>query len=182
MSADNDELVHQILHIAQQQVGVIYSAVYGHIVDYFPDSHTVTVILVGFANESGFCPVTGQIPLGTPWSGYGWGMQVAPRGGATQLDPSIGELCLVTVLERDSFQTAVGAMLFGGFGLTPDPLLKNGEMIMKHSLGSLVKFHNTGELEVTLSAPTAPLNISVNGDASVKATGSINLGSPGGTL
>ena len=182
MNADNDELVHQLLHIAQQQIGIVYSAVFGHIVDYFPDTHTVTVLLVGFANESGFCPVTGQIPLGTPWSGNGWGMQVAPQGGATQLRPSLGESCLVLVLDRESFQTAVGAMLFGGFGRTPDPALQNGEMIMKHSQGSLLKFHNSGELEVTLSAPQAPLNISVNGDASIAASGKINLGSPGGAL
>lgn len=172
MDLDSDELVHQLFHIAQQQNGVSYSAVLGHIADYFPDSNTVTVLLTSFANDGGFFPVTGQVPLGTPWSGYGWGFQVAPMGGSTQVNPFQGEPCLLLVLDRASFKTVVGAMLFGGFSSTPDPTLQGGEALLKHKTGSLLKFHNSGEVELQVAGA---LNATVTQDATIKASGTATV-------
>ncbi len=171
----NDELVHTLMHISQQQTGALYFAIYGHIADYFPDTNTVTVVLTQFGDSFGVPPTSGQIPLGTPWSGYGYGLQAAPMGGSTAADPTKGEACIVLIIQRDSMLMAVGAMVFGGFGNTPDPALQNGEFILKHKNGNFYKFHNSGELEINLPANSASLQITVNGPASVHASGDVNV-------
>jgi len=171
----NDELAHTLMHLSQQQTGALYFTVFGHIADYFPDTNTVTVVLTQFGDTFGVPPTSGPIPLGTPWSGYGYGLQAAPIGGSTAADPTVGEPCLVLIIQRDTMLMAVGAMVFGGFGNTPDPLLQGGEFILKHKNGNLYKFHNSGELEITLPAPSASLQITVNGPTNINASGDVNV-------
>jgi hypothetical protein len=183
-----DELAHQIKHAAQQQSQEHRPFVYAHIASYDPKLHRVRCIIPSMRDEASNYVLTSWMPLESSWVGPSWGIQIAPLGGATQENPTMGEMVQLQLIERQYGVMTVASMFFNQTNQPPFPTLQPGEMGMKHKSGSLLQFTNDGNVAV-MSAQDVVVNagrdanvttvrnaaINATGDASIVATGNASV-------
>lgn len=80
---------------------------------------------------------TGWIPLGSPWTGNGWGMFAPPK---------VGDQCRV-LFEGDSVD--VGFAVCFVYNTTNAPLsVAGGECWLVHKTGSYIKLKNSGRIQI----------------------------------
>lgn len=147
MSAD--ELLHTIKLSAQQGVGQIRGVLYGHISVYDPGEHRVKCIIPSMTGSGGNPVQTPWMPLGSIWVGDGWGIQMAPKGGANFANPTDGERVRILIFDRNYGAAAVAEFDFTQKQLPPDQTLKAGEFLAMHESGSFLKFTKDGDVEIT---------------------------------
>lgn len=179
-----DELVHVIKNLVQQEMREIRPFVYAHVSNYDPTHHAVRVVVPSLRDELTDEPVvSGWLPLGSLQVGDGYGIQVAPAGGASVTNPTGGEQCLVALNERTHGVAAIISMFYTGAQLAPGPALspplQAGEMVMV-SNGSIIRWHKDKSLEITCYGT---LNVNVHDDVNINsATGKISVGAQTGDI
>ena len=193
-----DELVHVIKNLVQQEMREIRPFVYAHVSNYDPARHAVRVVVPSMRDELTDEPVvSGWLPLGTLQVGSGVGIQVAPVGGASVTNPTGGEQCLVALNERTHGVAAIISMFYSGAQLAPGPSLTSplqaGEMVAT-SNGIVVRWHGDGTFEITT---TGKITVTAKGEVDVMSSnggkvvvsstgevdvygGTVNLGAAGG--
>lgn len=125
------ELAAVIKHLAEQQTHGFRVTVYGHVASYDPKTGRVRVVIPshtdGDSPDAGFV-LSSWMPLGSGFAGNGYGIQVAPKGGATTQNPTGGELCSVTYTERHYGVMAQAVMVYNQKNKVPNQKLEPGEM------------------------------------------------------
>jgi hypothetical protein len=117
---------------------------------------------------------TGWLPVGTAWSGNGWGL-FAP--------PSPGDMVELQFQEDDRDAGLVAHRFFSDKD-RPLPAA-SGEFWLVHKSGSLLKFHNDGSVELTsdtnLTATVGgTLQANVTGDMTATIGGNVSASVSGG--
>ena len=150
MLIDEDELIHAIMHAAQQQLSGTNWHVNANIASYDPRTHRVRCIIPHYVDGSGGeALLTGWLPLQTPIIGNGWGMQYAPFGGATPDSPQSGEPVVLAVVEQHRGIYTVEAMFWGTNAAVAFPGLQAGELIIKDSKGSIIYWQSNGDITIS---------------------------------
>lgn len=152
---NQSEIAHLFQLMAQRSVGQAPEPVFGHISSYDADSHSVKVIIPSERSLNGTPFVTSLIPLGSPWAGQKFGLQIAPLGGATIENPTAGELVIIMPIDEKSGLRFVATMIYTDAtpsrGLVEDdeePKLKPGEAVMRDQKGSYWRFQENGDIVV----------------------------------
>ncbi|MBY0548725.1 MAG: hypothetical protein K2W95_15755 [Candidatus Obscuribacterales bacterium] len=160
--------IHDVMQQAQQQVGDVKLVLFGHISSYDPTLHAVRVIIPQYRDSNDSPLETSWIPLGTLAVGNGFGIQYAPKGGATASNPGDGEQCAVLVFNRGTGLMASAQLFFNDLMVPPgngdnetqdyigaqsvDPygrnMLEAGELVMRHQSGSFIKMYDDGQIQV----------------------------------
>lgn len=161
-----DEFLHLMKLGAQQQTGDYAPFAYGHIANYDPKTHRVKVLLVATRNDDDVPTLTGWMTLGG-MGGNGWGIQIAPKGGASVNNPTGGELVVVQRLDRGYGVQAVACMVWNQVNLPPFPALAPGAVGIQ-SVGS------SGGASIMLD-PEGNCAITTHGNVTVTATGNMVL-------
>ncbi len=190
-----DEMTHAMLHAAAQQSGSPLTAIPAFVASYDPSQHAVRCIIAPWVN-AGYSQsqMTGWVPLMTPWMGNGWGMQIAPFGGATQDNPAQGEQIMLLVVNASNGSYIAGGYLYSSRSSPPNTALGAGEAVLQHETGSKLYFQSDGSVLVNAAAnltATAAGNITATaggnatvtangGDATVTASGNVSA-TAGGT-
>lgn len=172
-----DELIHQIKHAAQQQAQEHRPFLYAHIASYDPKLHRVRCVVPSLRDEGDNPVVTSWMPLASAWVGQGWGLQIAPKGGATQKNPTAGEPVVIQLVERSRGVAAVASMFFNQVNLAPFNDLQPGEFGAKHESGSLLKFTKDGDVQVSASRD---LLLSAVRDVTITAGRNLSAGAASG--
>lgn len=106
----------------------------GVISAYNPNTYSVKVTVQPSGVE------TGWLPIKTAWVGNGWGLQAGP---------AIGDLVTLSFQEGDG---DAGVVLGSIYNNSDVPMaVPSGELWIKHSSGSLLKFLNNGDVQVVTS-------------------------------
>ena len=175
-----DEFLHLMKLGSQQQSGDYAPFAYGHIANYDPATHRVKVLLVSTRNDDDVPTLSGWMTLGG-MGGNGWGIQIAPKGGASVNNPTAGELVVVQRLDRGFGAQAVACMVWNQVNLPPFPALAPGAVGIQ-SVGS------SGGASIVLD-PEGNCTINTHGNVTITAVGnmvlqaaSIALQMAGGTL
>jgi hypothetical protein len=147
-----DELAHQVKHASSQQAEAYRPAVYGHVASYDPLTHRVKLVIPSLGDGDGNYVLTGWMPLGTIAAGNGWGVQIAPMGGASIQNPTAGEKCKISIMERNYGVTVCAEMCFDQVYPPPFPNLQPGEIAIQAASGSFLRFHASGEVEISVAA------------------------------
>lgn len=167
MSASDD--LHSIIKmVAEQQVGNHRAFAYAHIASYDPTLHRVRVVFPTLRNGDGAPVLSPWMPLATVWAGAGFGMQVAPYGGASITDPTAGEPCVIELIGRKFGAAATAHLYFNGQVTPPLTTLQPGEALLQHKTGSLLHFLTTGDVQLTTAGN---LSATVGGNLTATVTG-----------
>lgn len=181
------EAGHFGMHSAQQQIQQVRTTYYGHVSSYDPKKGAVKLLIPMLRDENDEPVETNWVQLGSMMVGDKWGIQWAPKAGATKDEPEKGEQCRVTVIERSNGLFSVENFSFhdnkyeppgGGKGADEegneqeedeedkegDNKLKPGELIVKHESGSFVKFYEDGNVQIYSSKD---LNVRAQNDCNV---------------
>jgi len=103
----------------------------GLVDSYDPNRHAVKV---KFADED---KLSGWVPIGSAWTGNGWGLHMAPVVGAQ-----------VVVAYHDG-DTNAGFVSHQLFSRTDNPLVvPSGDMWLQHQNGNSIKLHASGLVEI----------------------------------
>jgi hypothetical protein len=165
------ELSHQIKHQSAQQDGGFAPFTFGHIATYDP-KQGVRLYIPSMRDEDDNPSLSSWMPLSSMFAGNGWGVQVAPMGGATAQNPTAGELCVIGVLSPQRGLMAALCSIYNTVNLPPFPDLKAGEFGMMSKKGSFMRFHDTGDVE---------FNLPVGNLIATVATGNLVASAPQGT-
>jgi len=168
MSAE--QVFHQVKQLAAQQDIDQRFFVFGHVAQYDASRHMVQVIVPSWRDGQGRPAQTGWIQLGSPGVGAGFGLQIAPFGGATFANPTAGEQVLVELVDRVR-GVAVSATLFYSNAMLPPSTalatpLAAGEAVLRHQSGSFVRLYANGDVEINAAGN---LTATVAGTASIVA-------------
>jgi hypothetical protein len=142
-----DELLHQVKHAAGQQQDGYRPDVYGHVASYDPATHRVRLVIPSLSDGDGNYVLTGWMPLGTIAAGNGWGVQIAPMGGASVQNPTAGEKCKVSIMERAYGVTVCAEMCFDQVYGPPFPGMKPGEIGLKAAAGQYIYLDDAGQIQ-----------------------------------
>jgi len=183
MSGATDNFLHLMKQAAQQQQNEYAPFVFGHIASYDPKVHRVRLLLPAVRDEDGNAVLTPWMPLGSQWAGAGFGIQVAPKGGATLKNPTAGEQCLIARIDRSQGFGAVLLMGFNQVNAPPFPDLAPGELGAKHESGSTLKFTKDGDVAVVASRDftvmaTRDVVLGAQRDITLNAAGKVSATSP----
>lgn len=170
-----DELSHLIKHQSAGQTKEFRAFLYGHIAVYRPNPPSVQCIIPSLAGQGGRPVLTAWMPLGSPAAGNGWGIQVAPFGGASFENPTAGEQVIIGVFDRSYGTVSALMMTWNSAVIPPDVSLQAGEMITQHISGSLLKFNADGSVSLTTNTD---LDVTVGGDLNANVTGTANIDAP----
>lgn len=176
-----DEFMHLMMQRARQEFDVKLLA-WGHICNYDPDAHAVKVLIPTFVSSDGQMMVTPWMPLGTPWAGNGYGLQVAPKGSATPDDLTAGELVLILMIEQEQGPSVVATMFYADQLPPPSQLLpegaelKRGEALVRHESGSVIYLREGGQVEVAAASQLDMVAPIVNIAGNVVNIGGDNVG------
>jgi phage gp45-like len=161
-----DEITHLVKLLAGQE-SATKTFVYGTISNYDPNIHRVRVQIPSMRDENDNMTLSPWMPLGTPWAGNGFGLQVAPKGG---------EQCVVLLITAAIGVSATAFMTFNNSFLPPLASLQPGEAILKHGTGSFIRLHTNGDIEVNTAGRVI---LTAAGDTDVTATGNVNVTATG---
>lgn len=166
-----DELIDIIRKIARQEVGDIRSFRFGTIKEYDPTANTVRVIFPIERNFDGEPMESPMIQLLSPWCGAFSGMQIYPVGG---------EQVLVASVERKFGASAALAFMFNlvapppNQALADDDKLLPGELILRHAIGTILRFKANGDIKISTMDQTEA-NIILDSDANVNIKAKANV-------
>lgn len=170
-----DQISHLIKqHVADALSGYEADHIYGHIASYDPALHRVRVVIPSRRDDDGNPVLTPWMPLGTMGLGQNGGVQYHPFAGATQENPTAGEQCIVSVLDRQRGTVVASCLFFNGGDLPPSQSLPTskpsqpGEYLIRHTSGSLIRLHANGDVEVNAAGKLIANSV---GDATVHAQG-----------
>lgn len=205
------ESMHLDLQMAAQQVQNLTFFVMAHVSSYDPGTHRIKAIIPTFTDsESGQYMETGWIQLGTLWAGNGFGLQIAPYGGANVNDitgqnnadgkPVNPEQIVLMIISQDNTLTVGGVLTFNSVDVPPgtgqplmddfgNPLrlqLSSGEAIMRHSSGSYLLFRNDGSININSdTSPQVPFQEpstdSLERDLNLSSNTNLDSGAPDAT-
>jgi hypothetical protein len=147
-----DELAHQVKHASSQQTEAYRPGVYGHVASYDSNGHRVKLVIPSMGDGDGNYVLTGWMPLGTIAAGNGWGVQIAPMGGASLQNPTAGEKCQIAILERNYGVTIGATMCFDQVYAPPFTAMKPGEVALKAAAGGFVYLDDAGQVELNSAA------------------------------
>lgn len=146
-----DQLAHLLKQFAGQQMIDFRPLVYGHIAQYDPNLHRIRAIIPSLRDDDPAPVLSPWMPLGSMMVGAGWGIQVAPVGGATIEQPTAGEQVLIGLFDRQRGVCACLGMTFNGVQQPPSTVLGTpllpGEMVLFNQSGTFIRTHNNGDLE-----------------------------------
>jgi phage baseplate assembly protein gpV len=173
-----DELAHQIKHASQQQSGDYWPFVFGHIATYDP-TQGVRLIVPSWRDEAGNPVLTNWMPLGSSFAGNGWGVQVAPMGGATFENPTGGEQCIIAVMNQEQGLKAVLCGAFNQVNTVPFSDLNPGEIGIMAESGSFMRFHEDNSVELNTENSDGAINFNCgSGNVAVNTTGMVAVTAP----
>ena len=183
---DQDELVHNIMHAAQQQSGRPFYTIPAHIASYDPRTHYVRCLIPSIINPTtNEMRLTGWLPFFTPMMGPGWGFQYAPFGGATQENYQAGEQVHLIVVDHEDGSYECMAYTWNAVQRVPNPNIKPGELFISDPKGNTIYWQNDGTLLVSGGVNVvvnAPQNVQVNANNASITANTIELGALGETL
>lgn len=187
MSIGGDSFAHALKHLVQQQSQGHRSSVYGRIASYDPALHRVRVLIPSFRNEDNLPAISPWLPLGSAWVGMGFGIQIAPLGGATADNPTAGEACVVQLLERTYGVTAAAHLIYDEVSSPPLVGIAPGEAVLRHQTGTQIYFRQDGNIEITVTGSlianvTGDVKVTTQGTATVTAAVAANVLAPAITL
>jgi hypothetical protein len=160
-----DEFLHNLKFAAAQQTQDYAPFVYGHIANYDPKTHRVRVVLPSVRNEDDVPVLTSWMPLSSIGAGAGWGVQIAPLGGATTQNPTGGELVAVMRFDRHLGVGVSASMIWNQVNVPPGTALNPGEILLQSKSGASILLDKSGNVTVQAGAG-----------------GAISLGDVGGTV
>lgn len=173
-----DELHHTIKQIARQELASRQPFAYGHIATYDPTTGSVKVVYPSVRNEDGTPTMSPWMPLSTGWSGptgQAFGIQYVPVGGASLEDPTAGEQVLVSIIDSENGAAVGASICFNQAAPPPRNDLLPGELAIQTGAATFVRFHKNGDIEINTSGPT-PANTIINcQNATITATGVVNI-------
>lgn len=172
-----DEFLHNIKHATQQQTGDYAPFAYGHIANYDAKTNRAKVVIVSTRNDDDVPVLSGWMTLGGV-GGNGWGMQIAPKGGATIDNPTAGELVVIQRLDRGFGAQAVACMVWNQVNIAPFPELQPGEVGLKSAAGASILLDKDGKIVINT---TADVTITTTGNMTLQAA-AIALKAASGTL
>ena len=183
MPSPGDELLHLVKHGAQQQAGDFRPSVYGHVASYDPETHRVRLIIPSLRDEGGTPVMTPWMPLMTLSVGNGWGLQWAPKCGATLEKPTLGEQMQVHVMERSQGVAIAVPSTYNEVMKAPWPKMKAGEFSIKHEKGSFLYIHENGDVEIntqgkTIINATDNVEVTTQKHATITATDYVEVDAP----
>lgn len=170
-----DEFLHLMKMTVPQQGGDSSPFVYGHIANYDPKTHRVRVVLASVRNEDDVPALSGWMTLGG-MGGNGWGLQIAPKGGASVENPTAGELVVVQWLESNVGVQAVACMVWNQINVPPFTDLAPGEVGIKSAAGASMRFDKNNNITI---ANGQNLTINMQGTAQINSTGNLTVESSG---
>ena len=153
-----DEFLHNMKMASAQQSNDYAPFVYGHIANYDPKTHRVRVVLPSVRNEDDTPVLTGWMALGSPMAGAGWGIQIAPAGGASQNNPTAGELVAVMRFDRNLGVGVVASLLWNQVNTPPGTSLNPGEILIQSKGGASIKLDKSGNVAVQ-AGPDAGISL-----------------------
>ncbi|HTI81727.1 MAG TPA: hypothetical protein VL614_14865 [Acetobacteraceae bacterium] len=193
---NGDEFAHSVRQLAQQQMADFRPILYGHIATYDPAGHRVKVIIPSLRDDDPAPTESGWMPLNSMSIGAGYGVQVAPFGGATIDNPTGGEQVLVGLMDHKRGVCACLGMTFNGVMQPPATVLEQplqpGETVIFNKSGTFWRLHSNGDVETNAQGNvlvTAAQNVSITSAETVTVTGTsqidilsgnVNLGAVGG--
>lgn len=157
-----DEFLHNMKFAAAQQTQDYAPFVYGHIANYDPKTHRIRAVLPSVRNEDDVPVLTGWMPLSSMMAGAGWGIQMAPLGGATIEKPTSGELVAVMRFDRHLGVGVSASMVWNQVNTPPGAALAPGEMLIQAPGGSSFKIDKDGNIAL---AGKQNVSISSNNNA-----------------
>jgi phage gp45-like len=165
-----DELLHQMKHAAEQQSGGYRPFLFAHVSSYDPKLHRVRLVVPSLADEANNYVLTGWMPLGLVA-----GVQYAPKGGATVINPTGGEPCVVGIIERERGTCFVASMI--GNQISPPAFtdLQPGEVGIKASTGSFVRLKADNSIAVTSPGKVVVTASEVDIVGNTVITGNLNI-------
>ena len=183
---DQDELIHNIMHAAQQQSGTPFYTVAAHVASYDPRTNMVRCLIPSIIDPlTNEMRLTGWLQLYTPMMGNGWGMQYAPFGGATQENLQAGEQVHLIVVDHEDASYECMAYTWNAQQVVPNPNIKPGELYISDPYGNVVYLQSGGTVLVsggTNVVVNAPQNVQVNANNASITANTIELGALGETL
>lgn len=184
MSDWADEILHMIKQAVAQQQGDYRPFVYGHVASYDPKLHRIRAMVPSLRDDGDTAVLTGWMPLGTVGVGDGYGVQIAPVGGATLEQPTKGEQVKISVID-DGIGTALGAHLaYTEQQKPPFTDLEPGTFAIKDKMGTYFRSRKDGTLEVSVAKDqkidiTGDSTITLKGKSSLTADGDVNVTAKG---
>ncbi len=134
------EAMRVLSQIAQVRIGIVTS--------YDPNNYAAKVLIQPEGFETGF------LPIGTTWSGNGWGEFYGL---------SAGDVVYVHFQEGGKQAGFIGGCFYGDqFRPLPVP---SGERWTVHPSGSLLKFHNNGSVQMS-----ADTNLTISAGQTLRLT------------
>lgn len=190
-----DDLVRAMKQVARDEVGHQAIATWGYVSAYDSDTHSIKAILPSFRSTGAngeLEPIeTDWIQLGTPWSGDGFGDQMAPYAAAATPDnPAGGEQVQITIVSSATGASVATAMLFNT-SFSPPGGVDAGERIIQSQAGKSVKWGdkiivNGGSTPVAVEGSTAththPLSALLNALETAVTSAAIPSGPAAGAV
>lgn len=178
-----DEFAHLIRQTAGQQLVGYRPAVFGHVATYDPVRHAVRCIVPSLRDADDAPLETPWLPLGSIWVGSGWGVQIAPKGGASATNPTGGEQVQIAMFDRERGVMATPCLFFTDAMLPPGGL-QAGEALFRHETGTFLKFDAAGDLLMTTTAKfevtaAGDVDVTTQGNATVTASGNASVTATG---
>jgi hypothetical protein len=179
---NHDEFAHLVRQLAGQQQVEFRPLIYGHVSGYDSATHRIKVIIPGMRDDDASPVESPWMPLCSVGVGAGYGLQIAPIGGATINNPTGGEQVIIGV-----FGHSAGGIICAALGMTWNLAqqapsgLAGGEAILKHPSGSYIKTHTNGDVSTLAQGNiqnTASLDITLQSqqDVQISAVGTLDLG------
>lgn len=175
MSRAADEFLHNVKFASEQQSGGYAPFAYGHIANYDPKTHRVRVIIPSNRNEDDTPVLSSWMSLGG-MGGTGWGIQIAPAGGASIQNPTAGELVTISRIDRGLGAQFVASMVWNQVTTPPFPDLGPGEVGLMSKSGAVMKFDK--DANVTVSG-NGNLSMTMQGTADITTQGACTLNAQG---
>jgi hypothetical protein len=194
-----DELTHLIKQAAAQ-MGETKPFLYGHISSYDPTQHRVRCVIPSMTDTDGNPTLSPWMPMLTPMSGAGYGVQSVPFGGATLDDPTKGEQVLIGMFDRQRGVAAVLGMFYHGTNPPPASNLPSqndgyqnaaaanspGDLIISAppqtdgGANSFIRLRQNGNIEVWAASQAninvlGDVNLTIGGNATATVTGDASV-------
>jgi hypothetical protein len=155
--------------MAQGQVSNLSFFLTGHISQYDGNTHRCKVVIPHFTSDGTAYMESGWIQMGTIWSGNGFGIQIAPWGGASIDEPGRGEQVVMLVESREGtlyingFWTfnqidnapGQGYSVYDDSGTLTQGFIQKGEAIIRHACGNNMAFKNDGSIQISANPSPA---------------------------
>jgi hypothetical protein len=137
MNQSDIDLVSLIRMIARNELGSNTHAAWGYVANFYSATGTVDVKLPTYQDPISTLPlVLKNIPLGSPYVGAGYGLEIYPE---------VGTPCLVVVVETET-GASVSACLNWNTAVPPKGGLQPGQFRVTSKSGAILLFDSNGNI------------------------------------